>query len=47
VPATVSIGVAARRADQTDPDKLLHLADRALCVAKAHGNRVEVEPLAG
>ena len=46
VAVTVSIGVAARRAGQTDPDNLLRLADRALCVAKAHGNRVEAERLA-
>jgi diguanylate cyclase (GGDEF)-like protein len=46
VAVTVSIGVAARLVGETDPDNLLRLADRALCVAKAHGNRVEAERLA-
>jgi diguanylate cyclase (GGDEF)-like protein len=38
---TVSIGVAVRRLQDTDPDDLLRLADRALYAAKAQGrNRV-------
>jgi diguanylate cyclase (GGDEF)-like protein len=34
---TVSIGVAARRAQHSDPDDLLRFADRALYAAKANG----------
>jgi diguanylate cyclase (GGDEF)-like protein len=34
---TVSVGVAARRAQDTDPGELLRLADRALYAAKAAG----------
>jgi two-component system, cell cycle response regulator len=40
----VSIGVAARRAQDTDPGELLRLADRALYAAKASGrNRVAAD----
>jgi diguanylate cyclase (GGDEF)-like protein len=43
---TVSVGVAARRAQDLDPDKLMRQADRALYVAKVLGrNRVEAERL--
>lgn len=41
---TVSVGVAARRAADTDPGALLRLADRALYAAKARGrNRVSAD----
>ena len=41
---TVSVGVAARRAQDTDPGELLRLADRALYSAKAAGrNRVSAD----
>jgi diguanylate cyclase (GGDEF)-like protein len=41
---TVSVGVAARRAQDTDPGELLRLADRALYAAKAAGrNRVSAD----
>jgi diguanylate cyclase (GGDEF)-like protein len=41
---TVSVGVAARRAQDTDPGELLRLADRALYAAKAGGrNRVAAD----
>ena len=45
VPVTISVGVAARRAQDTDPAELIRLADRALYAAKAGGrNRVAVDP---
>jgi two-component system cell cycle response regulator len=41
---TVSVGMAARRAQETDPGELLRLADRALYAAKAAGrNRVSAD----
>jgi len=41
---TVSVGMAARRAQDTDPGELLRLADRALYAAKAGGrNRVAAD----
>jgi two-component system cell cycle response regulator len=44
LPVTVSVGMAARRAQETDPGELLRLADRALYAAKAAGrNRVSAD----
>lgn len=44
IPATVSVGVAARQAKNTDTGELLRLADAALYAAKAAGrNRVIVD----
>lgn len=44
IPFTVSIGVTASEAGETDVDQLMKRADRALYVAKASGrNRVELE----
>jgi diguanylate cyclase (GGDEF)-like protein len=41
---TVSVGLAVRRAQDTDPGDLLRLADRALYAAKAQGrNRVAAD----
>jgi diguanylate cyclase (GGDEF)-like protein len=34
---TISVGVAARRSEDSDPGELLKLADRALYAAKANG----------
>jgi len=39
---TVSIGVAARRVQHTDPSDLLRFADRALYAAKANGRNCVV-----
>jgi diguanylate cyclase (GGDEF)-like protein len=39
---TVSVGVAARRPQQDDPEDLLRLADRALYAAKASGRNCVV-----
>ncbi len=44
---TVSVGVAARRAQDTDPGELLRLADRALYVAKAAGRNCVSADLGG
>jgi diguanylate cyclase (GGDEF)-like protein len=44
VSCTISVGVAARRADDTTAEDCLKRADRAMYRAKAHGrNRVEVD----
>jgi diguanylate cyclase (GGDEF)-like protein len=44
IPVTVSVGVAARQAKNTDTGELLRLADAALYAAKAAGrNRVIVD----
>jgi len=41
---TVSVGVAARKAKETDPGQLLRLADHALYSAKSGGrNRIAVD----
>ena len=44
---TVSVGVAARRAQDTDPGELLRLADRALYAAKAAGRNCVSADLGG
>jgi diguanylate cyclase (GGDEF)-like protein len=44
---TVSVGVAARRAQETDPGELLRLADRALYAAKAAGRNCVSADLGG
>ena len=44
---TVSVGMAARRAQETDPGELLRLADRALYAAKAAGRNCVAADLGG